>query len=68
MGSPSIPRLTNGKQRDGNQCDGVSPHNTKQVTEPTPEGLPQRNWKEKLRQASTTISDKATFTMLLTKY
>ena len=57
-GSPSTPRLNNGKQRDDNQCDCVSPRNMKQVIEPTLEGLPQRNWKEKLRQASTAISDK----------
>jgi hypothetical protein len=68
VGSLSTPRLTNGKQIDGHQCDGVSPPNVKQVTEPTPEGLPQKNWKEKLRQASasTAISDKGVCTMLLT--
>lgn len=66
----STPKLTNGKQSDGHQCDGVAAPNAKQVTEPTPGGLLQRNWKEKLRQASasTAISDKGVSTMLLTKH
>ena len=61
MRIPPTPRLTNGKQRDGNQCDSVSPHNRKQVKEPNPEGFLQRNWKEKRCQALTVISNKGVY-------
>ena len=40
----------------------------KQVTEPTPKGFPQRNWKEKLNQPSIAISEKGVCTMLLTNH